>query len=180
MDMKCLSESVRCSCQSTRSAERSISSAVQKDATCCLYMLQRSECSIGKSENRVPLSSFLQMSSTKSSSSDVLLLASRAGAALVDPPRAIEFCEGRLASSAPPRNKREESSGTVSVIVALRIPHIPRLRLLIGIKGADQASGRMNKHHSTKRCPHEMVGAIWPGSKTERRVNSSSGSIYVK
>jgi len=63
MDTKCRSSSVSFSCQSVRSAERSISSAVQKDATCCLYMDQRSACSRGNSEKRDPSSSVLQIGS---------------------------------------------------------------------------------------------------------------------
>jgi hypothetical protein len=65
MKMKCLSLSLNCICQSdSKSADKSISSAVQKEATCCLHMFQRSGCSMGKRENRDPLSSVLQMGST--------------------------------------------------------------------------------------------------------------------
>lgn len=67
MEMKCLSLSVKFSCQSVKSAERSISSAVQNDATCCLYMLHKSGCSIGKREKREPVSSSRQMGSMKPS-----------------------------------------------------------------------------------------------------------------
>ena len=48
---KCCSSSLSCS-QSLRSSARSISSAVQKEAACCLYIPQISSCSIGKSTNR--------------------------------------------------------------------------------------------------------------------------------
>mmetsp|Transcript_29242 Transcript_29242/g.80336 ORF Transcript_29242/g.80336 Transcript_29242/m.80336 type:complete len:214 (-) Transcript_29242:53-694(-) len=64
MDKKCLSLSDSFSCQSDRSADKSISSAVQKEATCCLYMDHKSECSMGNNENRESLSSE-QMGSTK-------------------------------------------------------------------------------------------------------------------
>jgi len=67
MEMKCRSSSVSLSCQSVRSAERSISSAVQKEATCCLYMDHRSACSRGKSEKRDPSSSVRQIGSMKDS-----------------------------------------------------------------------------------------------------------------
>ena len=65
--MKWRSLGVSLSCQSVRSAERSISSAVQKEATCCLYMDQRSACCIGKREKREPSSSVRQIGSMNSS-----------------------------------------------------------------------------------------------------------------
>jgi len=54
-----------------RSADRSISSAVQKDATCCLYMDHRSACSRGKREKRDPQSSVRQIGSMNGNSSSV-------------------------------------------------------------------------------------------------------------
>jgi len=54
-----------------RSADRSISSAVQKEATCCLYMDHRSACSRGKREKRDPQSSVRQIGSMNDSSSVV-------------------------------------------------------------------------------------------------------------
>mmetsp|Transcript_18160 Transcript_18160/g.29758 ORF Transcript_18160/g.29758 Transcript_18160/m.29758 type:complete len:204 (+) Transcript_18160:873-1484(+) len=65
--MKCRSSGLSLLCQSERSADKSISSAVQNDATCCLYMDHRSGYAIGNREKRDPSSSVRQIVSASSS-----------------------------------------------------------------------------------------------------------------
>ena len=61
--MKCLSFLLSLLFQSSRSLDRSISSVVQKEAICCLYIDHRSGYFTGKREKREPCRSVEQISS---------------------------------------------------------------------------------------------------------------------
>lgn len=156
MDIKCRSLSLSLLFQSSKSADKSISSAVQKEATCCLYMFQRLGCSIGKREKRDPLSSVLQMGSTKES---VDFDDTEAA-----PPRGVLVCWGAsvfLSLVAPPRSLPQRP---VCVWLTTHVDSRRRLvRSGLNIEEADDIHVKTNKTNKQRRVDSimQMGGTGW-------------------